>query len=230
MAWPALARLECSGAAPRQIDGGLEDTRREDVPLHVRELLLDPIQPRGMYSGVKWSLRSDARREPLPRSGSCGPRGCRGITSRVLVVRLQVVITAPRKPTKSLTPMPGRRPAVDLAGLDVQRSLEKRRAVWLPVEPVLLDAARREQPHAVAAVEGLDGGLLINAEHCGVTRWVEVEAAAVGHGRLEVRVVRGQMAREQMGLQVGFAPDAPHDVLVHAQVDGGAAAGPSASS
>ena len=125
-----------------------------------------------------------------------------------------------------LTPMPGRRPALNLAGLDVQRSLERRRAVSLAVESVLLDANRREPQHPVAAVERLDGGFFVDAEHCRVTRQVEVEAAAVGRGRLEVRALRGHVTREPMGLPVGVAPDALHHVLSHAQVGREAAAGP----
>ena len=124
-----------------------------------------------------------------------------------------------------LTRMPGRRVALDLTDLDVQRSLEQRRAVSLAAEPLLLDAIRRERQHAIAAVARLDGGLLVDAEHCGVMGQVEVEAAAVGRGRLEVRVVRGYVTREPMGLQVGFAPDALHDVLADVQGGGRAAAG-----
>ena len=137
---------------------------------------------------------------------------------------LQVVITAPRT-HEVLTRMPGRRPALNHAGLHVQRSLERRRAVSLAVESVLLDAIRLERQHAVAAVERLDCGFLVDAEHSGLTRQHEVEAAAVGRGRLKVRVVRGHVTRQRMGLPVGFAPDGLHDVLAHAQVGGGAAAG-----
>ena len=122
--------------------------------------------------------------------------------------------------------MPGRRLALNLAGLDVQRRVERQRAVSLVLEPVPLDATRRERQHAVPTVERLDGGFLVDAENRRVTRRVKVEADDVGRLRLEVRVVRGHVAGQPMRSQVCFAPDALHHVLAHAQVGGQAAAGP----
>ena len=124
-----------------------------------------------------------------------------------------------------LTRMLGRCPALNLAGLNVRRRVERQRAVSLVLEPVPLDATRRERQHAVP-VERLDGRLLVDVEDRGVARPVQVEADDVGRLRLEVRVVRHHVAGEPMGLQVCFAPDALHEILTHARAGGEAAAGP----
>ena len=81
---------------------------------------------------------------------------------------------------KFLARVARRRLAAHLASLRVQGGVERERAVALVLEAVALGASGRQRQHAVAAVERLNGGLFVDAEHGGVPRRVEVKADDVG--------------------------------------------------
>ena len=119
----------------------------------------------------------------------------------------------------------GRRLSLHLARPHVQRRVERQRAVPLVLEPVTLDPARRERQHAVLPVEGLNGGLLVDAEHRGVTGRIQVETDDVGGLRLEVGVVRRHVAGQPVRPQVGLAPNTLDDVLADTEMGGEAATG-----
>ena len=132
----------------------------------------------------------------------------------------------PQETDEVLARVPSRRLAHHVAGLDVQRGVERQRAVPLVLESVALDAAGRQRQHTVSAVERLNGGLLIDAEHRRVTGRVQVEPDDVRRLGLEVGVGRGHVARQPMRPQLGLPPDALADVLAHAEVSCEAAARP----
>ena len=122
--------------------------------------------------------------------------------------------------------MTGRRLALDLAGLGVQRGVERERAVALVLEAVTFGAAGRQRQHPIAPVQRLNRRLFIDAEDGGVTRRLEVEADDVCGLALEVGVVGGHVALEAMRLDVGLAPNAVHEILADAEMLGEFAAGP----
>ena len=98
--------------------------------------------------------------------------------------------------------------ALHLAGLGVQSGVERECAVALVFEAVPFRPAGRERRHTVAAIQGLNGGLFVNAEYGGVPGRVEIEPDDVGRLALEVRVVGGHVAFQTMRLQAGFPPNA----------------------
>src|SRR6218665_3355718 len=70
------------------------------------------------------------------------------------------------------------------------------------------NTAWRERRHAVLAIERLDGGLLIDAKHHGVRRWIEVQPDPIGRLGLEVRVVGHHVSIQSLRSHVVLAPDA----------------------
>ncbi len=89
----------------------------------------------------------------------------------------------------------------------------KRRAAAADLPPsTCCPTARRERQHPVPPVERLNGGLLVNAEHGGMTGRVQVETDDVGGLRLEVGVVRRHVAGQPVRPQVRLAPDPLYDV------------------
>ena len=104
--------------------------------------------------------------------------------------------------------------------------VELERAVPLVIESATFNPARRERQHAVPVVEGLNGGLLVDAEDRGMTGRVQVESDDVGGLRLEVGVVGRHIARQPVRAQFGLLPDALYDILAHAEMGGKAPAGP----
>jgi len=59
------------------------------------------------------------------------------------------------------------------------------------LEAVTFGASRREWQDGIETVQSLNGGLLIDAEHSRVLRWVQIEAEDVGGLALELRIVAG---------------------------------------
>ena len=106
--------------------------------------------------------------------------------------------------------VPGGRLAQDFAGLGVERGVQRQRAVPEVLEAVSLGAARRERQDRVFAIQRLDRGLLIDAEHRRVLWRVQIQADDLGRLGLEVRIVRGHVAFEPMRSQRVLAPDARH--------------------
>ena len=80
----------------------------------------------------------------------------------------------------------------------------------LVLEAVALGATGRQRQHPVLAVERLNRGLLIHAEHGGVRGRVKVQADHVGRLGLELRIVRDHVPLQPMRLHTVLAPDALH--------------------
>src|SRR6202023_3088002 len=78
------------------------------------------------------------------------------------------------------------------------------------LEAVALSSPGAKRQHRVEAIEGLTRGLLIDTEHRGVLRRIDVEPDHIGGLALEVWIIRGQVALQPMGLKPGAPPD-PRD-------------------
>lgn len=97
-----------------------------------------------------------------------------------------------------------------LAGLSVQRGVEREGAVPLVFEAVALRSAGRQREARVDAVERLNRRLFVETEHRGVLRRRQVQAEHVGGFRLKVGIGRPHVSLDPMGLQPGALPRALH--------------------
>ena len=75
-------------------------------------------------------------------------------------------------------------------------------------------------------IQWLNRRLLINAEHGGMLRWVQIQSDNVGGLRLEVRIIACHIPIQPMRLQPSFFPDAMDGILAEAQLRGELAATP----
>ena len=78
------------------------------------------------------------------------------------------------------------------------------------IEAVALGPPGAKRQHRVEAIESLNRGLLIDTEHRGVLRRIDVEPDHIGGLALEVWIIRGHVALQPMGLKPGAPPD-PRD-------------------
>jgi hypothetical protein len=113
--------------------------------------------------------------------------------------------------------MAARGSSVHAAGLGVQRGMQRKRSVPVVLETVTLRSPRRKRQNGVHAVQGLDGGFLIDAEHSSVLQRPQIQADTVGRFAFELRVVAGQVTLQAMGFQASVFPDPMHHVLADSQ-------------
>ena len=85
------------------------------------------------------------------------------------------------------------------------------------LKTVTLGASRRKRQDRVQPIQGLDGGLLINAEHGGMLRRPQIQSDNVGGFAFELRIVAGHVTLQAMGLQSSFFPDPMHRVFADSQ-------------
>ena len=116
--------------------------------------------------------------------------------------------------------------AVDATGGGIERRIQGERSVPVVLEAVALGASRRERQDGIETIQGLNGGLLIDAEHGRMLRRAQIEADDVGGFGFELGIVAGHVAFQAVRLQAGFLPDAMHGVFTDAQRGGQFAATP----
>ena len=116
--------------------------------------------------------------------------------------------------------------AVNAAGGGIEGRIQGERAVAVVLEAVAFGASRRERQDGIETIQGLNGGLLIDAEHGRVLRRVQVETEDVGGFAFEIGIVAGHIAFQTMRLQTRFLPNAMHGVFADAQRGGQLAATP----
>lgn len=97
--------------------------------------------------------------------------------------------------------------AKHLAGARVEGRIQRQRAMALVLEAVALRPPGRKRQPRVHAIQRLDGGLLIHAEHGRMLRRVEVQADDFGRLSLEVRIIGGHVARQPMRIEAVLGPD-----------------------
>lgn len=94
------------------------------------------------------------------------------------------------------------------------------------LEAVAFGASRRERQDGIETIQGLKGGLLIDAEPGCVLRRAQIEAEDVGGFGFELGIVAGHVAFEAVRLQARFLPNPMHSVFTDAQRGGQFAATP----
>src|SRR5260221_1763509 len=87
-------------------------------------------------------------------------------------------------------------------------------------------SARGERQNRVKSVECLDSALLIDTEHCGVDRRLQVQANNVGCLLFKLRVIAGHVPTQPMRLNTEMAPDTAYARLTNAQLFGKPIAAP----
>ena len=85
------------------------------------------------------------------------------------------------------------------------------------LEPVAFGTSRRERQDGIETIQGLDSGLLIDAEHGRMLGRVQIEAEDVGSFGFEFGTVTGHVAFETVRLQARFLPNAMHGVFADAR-------------
>src|SRR5208337_4820153 len=118
------------------------------------------------------------------------------------------------------TGMAGSGFAVYPTGGGMKRGIQGERSVPVVLEAVALGASRRERQNGIETIQGLNGGLLIDAEHGRVLRWAQIEAEDVGSIAFELGIVAGHVAFEAVRLQARFLPNSMHGVLADTQHGG----------
>ena len=98
----------------------------------------------------------------------------------------------------------------DQTRLDVQRGKERGGAMALVIMGHRRRAPLLQGQPGLRPIKRLYLGLLIDAEHYGTVRWIEIEANDLGNLLLKHRVVRDLEALHDVRLQPGISPDAPH--------------------
>ena len=94
------------------------------------------------------------------------------------------------------------------------------------LKTVAFGASRRERQNRIQPVQGLNGRLLIHAEHGRVLRRIQVQTDDVGGFRFELGIVAGHVSFQAMRLEAGFLPNAMHGIFADAQCRGQLAATP----
>ena len=104
--------------------------------------------------------------------------------------------------------------AADDAGGNLQRRKQVDRAVALvrALHP-LNDFAAAGLNVAACALERLDGRLLIDAEHQGILRWIQVQPDHVGRLGGELRIRADAPGAVALQLDAFFAQHAPHRII-----------------
>jgi hypothetical protein len=83
---------------------------------------------------------------------------------------------------------------------------------------VAFGTPRRQRQDRIEPIEGLNRRFLVDAEHHGVLRRIEVQADHIGGLRFELGIGRPHVPLESMGLQAGMLPGARDNRVLHAQL------------
>ena len=167
----------------RRVIDGAEDPAGDHIAFDAGEPQFDLIEPRG----IGWS-------EMQVQLGMLGQELCDPLgLMRREVVGDNVDLAAfgfqrhdlAEKGHKLLGGMVGGGLTQDFAAFGVQRSVERERTMPKVLEAVALGSPRAERQHGVEAIERLDSGLLIDTEHRGVLRRINVQPDHVGGLTLE---------------------------------------------
>ena len=125
-----------------------------------------------------------------------------------------------------LTGMARRGLSMNSAGGGIQRRIQRECSVPAVFKPMAFDAAGGKRQNRVEPIQCLNRRLLINAEHGGMLRWVQIQSDNVGGFCLEVRIIACHIPIQPMRLQPSFFPDAMDGILTEAQLCGELAATP----
>lgn len=107
--------------------------------------------------------------------------------------------------------------AQHLAGLGVERGVERKRAVTVVLKTVSLGSSGRERQDWIEPVQSLDGALFVDTEDCGIDRRLQIQADDISSLGFKIRVVTGHVAAQAVGLQSGFGQNTGHSGMVGAK-------------
>ena len=116
--------------------------------------------------------------------------------------------------------VPRRSLAQHLSGLGIEGRVERERSMPVVLKAMSLCSPRRERQYRIEPVEGLNGGLFINAEHRGVLWRMQIQSDDVGGLFLEVRIVRSHVAIEPLRFEAVLAPYARDHHVRHPELIG----------
>ena len=89
--------------------------------------------------------------------------------------------------------------AQHLTSVDVERSVQRQGAMAVVLKAMPFGPSWRERQHRIEPIQGLDGSLFIQAEDCGVRRWVKIQANDVRRLLFKFRIVAGHIAAQPVG-------------------------------
>ena len=110
--------------------------------------------------------------------------------------------------------------AMNLAGLSVERGVERESAVADVLETVPLRPAGRQGQNRIFAVQRLDSRFLVHAKHHGMLRGIEIEPDHIGGLLLELGVVGRHVALHPVWLDPVLLPGPSHHHVVDAELLG----------
>src|ERR1700730_5795777 len=207
-----------------QIVAGPENAAVDEVALDLAEPELDLVEP-GRLGGREVQMDVGVnRQEVLDPLGLMGGEVVQDDVDR-LAGRLRGDHGA-QEGNELRTGVTGGGLAQHLSGPGVERRVEGEGALADVLEAMAFGAAGRQRQDGVASIEGLDGGLFVEAEYDRVLGRVQVEGDHVGRLGLEIGVVRSHVALEAMRLQTRPGPNSSHPHVRDAEVSGQLAAAP----
>jgi hypothetical protein len=155
-----------------------------------------------------------ARRGPW---GACGWRSCRTPVAAAGVGRRGHLL---EEPQEFLVAVAGSASVDDAPGRDLQRGEQGGGAMSGVIVGALLGASRPHVAHGLGALQGLDLGLLIDAQHDRAVGWVRVEPDDVVDLGCQFRV-GGELERlGAPGLDAVLAPDPGDGVAADTELAG----------
>ncbi len=116
--------------------------------------------------------------------------------------------------------------SMNTTGGGIQRRIQRERSVPVVFKSMAFGAAGGKRQNRIEPIQCLNRRLLINTEHGGMLRRIQIQSDNVGGFGLEVRIVAGHIPLQPMRLQPRFFPDAMHGILADAQLRGEFAATP----
>src|SRR6266576_2930213 len=102
--------------------------------------------------------------------------------------------------------------------LVLKAAYRRRGAVTKVLKAVPFGASRGQRQNRILAIQGLDGGLFIHAEHRGMRRRVQIQPNNVGGLLLKIRIVRGHVALDTMRLESMLTPHPCHHHVADVQM------------
>lgn len=131
-----------------------------------------------------------------------------------------VLLWAERLSAITWISLPRRRFAEHLASLGIEGGIQRQRPVAKVLKAVPFGPARRERQHRIPAIQCLDRRLLVDAEHGGMRRRIQVQPDDIRGLFLKVGIVRGHVALDPVRLEPMLAPHPCHHHVAHVQMRG----------
>ncbi len=191
-----------------EIGDGSEHAACDDVALDLAEPQLDLVEPRGVRgSEVQMNLR--VRFEELFDRLTLVSREVIGDHVDLFAAGLiDHDVGQEGDKLRGRVPLGGL--AKHLAGLGVEGHIQRQGTVTEVSKAMAFKSARRERQHRIFAIQSLNVRLFVHAENSSVRRRVQIKTDDISRLLLKVRIVRGHVALDAMGLQAVLAPN-PRD-------------------